>query len=67
MLEFPFPAAPTLKPASRGSVLALLKGSRHCLISSLHLQPKQLCMGISPGHMSTAGHINLQGQAVTGP
>lgn len=45
MLEFPFPAAPTLKPASRGSLLALLKGSRHCLISSLHLQPKQLCSG----------------------
>lgn len=45
MLEFPFSAAPTLKPARRGSLLVLLKGARHCLITSLHLHPKQLCSG----------------------
>lgn len=45
MLEFPFSAAPTLKPTSRGSPLALLKGARHSLITSLDLHPKQLCGG----------------------
>lgn len=39
-------ADPTLKPATRGSLLALLKGACYCVISSLHLQSEQLCNGL---------------------